>query len=104
LSDQLPEIAVWDEKPKLVPCTSWECGRGHRWNPLLRVVECAGCKTQVLAIKMTNCPFCNEPAVRMRLRVEHVPTPVITAVCMGHPGSGETMEIELRVHEEAING
>lgn len=82
------------EQPRLEPCTFLECPKGHRWAPQLHLAKCGygtptgwnGCGSPMLAIRMLNCPTCNEPTAKLRLRVDHTGTaPYPVPLCI--PGS-----------------
>lgn len=46
----------------------------------------------MLAVKMVNCPVCNEPTKRMKLRVDHTgPVPYPIPLCI--PGSVTGQEV-----------
>lgn len=64
------------------PCSYQECVNGHRWTPQIAIVGCNGCHAPSLALRMVNCPICNEPVVKTTLRVDHVGgAHPITKVC-----------------------
>lgn len=79
--------AVGDVKP-LFPevtqirlCTANVCVDGHEWVPKIALARCGygtpqgwnGCGSPVLAVKMENCPTCNQPVKYLRLRTDHTP-------------------------------
>lgn len=83
-------------------CSFFECMAGHFWPARLAVTACPGCKTARLASKRENCPFCNEPQLRLTIQADHlVPGMPLGAVCQGqlcHPNdisSTLTMQFEL---------
>ena len=89
-----PEVSL------LKPCSELVCRNGHSWSPSLALAKCGygtpqgwmGCGTPILAVQMQQCPTCNEPTDRFRLRIEHTPpTPYPTPVCI--PGSKSHAEI-----------
>jgi hypothetical protein len=94
-----PEVTV------LRPCTALSCRNGHQWQPLVALAKCGhgtsqgwnGCGNPVLAIKLVNCPFCNEPTTHIRFRVDVTPpTPYPIPLCV--PGSvshTETIFVEV---------
>jgi hypothetical protein len=60
------------------------------------VAPCPGCQGSFLAVKKENCPFCNEPAVRMSLRTDHLPRGAGNVPrCKGVVPYGESMDITL---------
>lgn len=72
-------------------CSWASCSNGHQWMPELAISKCPGCKSPIVAIKMVNCPICNEPAAQHGLRAEHVTTGGwIGKACQGQPSLGET--------------
>lgn len=64
------------------PCAYHECANGHGWPVTMRTMaikegrqwefRCPGCESPVLAIEVSMCPTCNEPATRTTLRVDYV--------------------------------
>src|SRR5579871_3925694 len=88
------------ESAPLEPCTFLECPKGHRWTPQLHLAKCGygtpqgwnGCGSPMLAIRMLNCPTCNEPTKKLRLRVDHTgPAPYPVPLCI--PGSSTGTEV-----------
>ena len=80
------------------PCSAHKCANGHVWPVMLGVAACNGCKAAVAAVKLTNCPICNEPVAVTTLRVEHTTLAVgFQAVCQGveTPAHTHTVEIDL---------
>ena len=78
------------------PCSAHRCANGHVWPVFLGAAPCGGCKAAVVAIKLTNCPICNEPVVSTRLRIEHTTAAVgVQAVCQGIKTTAHTKMIEL---------
>jgi hypothetical protein len=67
-----------------------KCGHGtsQGWN---------GCGNPILAIKLVNCPFCNEPTTHIKFRIDVTPpTPYPVPLCV--PGSvshAETIFVEV---------
>lgn len=88
------------EQPKLDPCTSMYCPNGHGWPPIVALARCGcgtpqgwnGCASPILAMKMQNCPVCNEPAMGIKLRIDHTP-PVGYPSPMCIPGSATPAEV-----------
>lgn len=79
-----------------VLCTWAGCTNNHRWIPEIAVSRCPGCATPVVAIRMVNCPICNEPPAGHGIRVEHVTTGQwVGKVCKGQTSLGETTYMEL---------
>lgn len=79
-----------------VLCTWAECSNNHRWIPEIAASKCPGCATPVVAIKMVNCPICNEPPAGHGIRVEHVTSGAwIGKACKGQSSIGETTYMEL---------
>lgn len=86
----------------MATCTTMSCASGHVWTPTLELTPCPGCKSPLLAIKMVNCPICNEPSVSMELRADHVgrATP-ITPICQGSASTAEIIKIALKLSHAA---
>lgn len=86
------------------PCGWHECENGHIWPPMIAIVQCGACKGPIVAVKVQNCPICNEPITRTRLRVEHTSEAMgFPNRCMGQQGLGHAHEtlIDLKEwHEE----
>jgi hypothetical protein len=80
----------------LTACTANTCSNGHEWTPTLQLTQCPGCKGALLAIKMDQCPICNEPCSKLRLRADHLPKGgAITPLCRGSQTLADTHVIEL---------
>jgi len=55
-------------------------------------------------VRMTNCPICNEPVVKMKMRTDHATQQMgIPAICKGQQGQAEIAAIvmERHAHEDA---
>lgn len=51
----------------------------------------------MLAMKMTNCPQCNEPSTALRLRADHLPKGgAITPICKGGASLADIHEIRVK--------
>ena len=100
-----PEVR-FPETKTLLPCSWAECGNGHKWKPVLALVECPECKGPCLMAKMENCPFCNEPVLRVSLRHDHLPKGGgIARRCLGQKPHGESVDIILeRNHWKEVEG
>lgn len=84
------------EVVRIEPCSYNVCVNGHKWPPQLAIGQCPGCGGSFLAVRMINCPQCNEPTVSMQLRTDHTcPGMGIAATCRGQKGLSETMFIRL---------
>ena len=89
-----PESVKFPEKTQ--PCSWLECLQGHVFPCVLALAKCPGCQSLVLAAKMENCPFCNEPVAKMILRHDHIPHGGgVAPRCRGAEIYGETMNIEI---------
>ena len=78
------------------PCSFAECEKGHRWQTSLALTPCVGCGAPTLMAKMENCPYCNEPTLRISLRHDHLPKGGgVAKRCKGQKPHGETMDILL---------
>jgi hypothetical protein len=54
------------------------------------LVKCPGCKAPVLAVKMENCPVCNEPVKQFDLRTDHITKQMgVLPMCKGAASAGE---------------
>ena len=90
-----PEIP-WAEAKQLRPCSWAECGQGHQWRPTLALTECAGCGSPTLMAKQENCPFCNEPTLRISLRHDVIPRGGgVAKRCEMQKPQGESLDIIL---------
>jgi len=93
------------EVTQIRPCTALSCRNGHQWQPLVALAKCGhgtsqgwnGCGNPILAIKLVNCPFCNEPTTHIKFRIDVTPpTPYPVPLCV--PGSvshAETIFVEV---------
>ena len=63
---------IFPETVLIEPCSENTCSSGHKWAPQLVVTQCPGCKVPMMAIRMINCPICNEPQKQVKFRVDHV--------------------------------
>jgi len=97
-------VMNFPEMVKIEPCSSNECANGHRWPPQLAIANCPGCGGQILMVRMINCPVCNEPTKKFRMRTDHASTGFgIAALCRGHVGQAESNQIEMeRKHTEQV--
>lgn len=78
------------------PCSFNECLSGHYWPAILALAKCPGCSGNVIAVKKSNCPFCNEPITRTVLRSDFVPAGAgIASRCQGQPVIGESLDVEM---------
>ena len=85
--------------PAAQVCSYNRCSRGHTWAPTLTLTRCPGCSGHVLAIKMENCPQCNEPCRDFALRADHLsPQMQVAPLCQGAATLAEAVLIQLR-HE-----
>lgn len=90
---------LFPEAKLIEPCSENECEQGHKWAPQMVIALCPGCKRPIVAVRMQNCPVCNEPVKRIKYRQDHVGAGGgIVASCLGHQGSGEQVRIELNRH------
>ena len=99
---QYPEVTI------LRPCSMMECANGHQWQPMLALAKCGygtnhgwiGCGAPMLAVKMTQCPVCNEPTGKFRLRVDHTgPVPYPVPMCVpGSKSNAEVLSIDIDFH------
>lgn len=90
---------VFEDKPKeLYPlCSEHRCIEGHVWMPTIKVANCGGCGGPVVAIKMENCPICNQPAEYTRLRIDHIGyKQALHAICRGVPTNAEVVMAEMK--------
>lgn len=61
----------WSAAPPSA-CSLQYCANGHTWTPQLALPHCQGCQNPLLALRQLNCPTCNEPVVKTRLRIDHL--------------------------------
>jgi len=89
-----PITIQWPTPPDLhAACTRWECPNGHFYPALLQTIECAGCHQPLIAIKLHNCPFCNEPPRRLRTTAVLAPSQTITPPCQETNNALQSVEI-----------
>lgn len=92
----MEEIPFEVDAPTGVLCTRQVCGAGHVWAPQVAVAKCEGCGSPVVAVRMVNCPWCNEEVGELALRVERVSNGIpIVPVCKGMEPKGEMWEVEV---------
>ena len=64
-------------------CSTQYCQNGHNWSPQLALPHCNECRHPLVALRQVNCPVCNEPVTRTRLRIDHLAgTHPITKTCI----------------------
>jgi hypothetical protein len=81
------------------PCSECVCSQGHKWAPQLALAKCPGCSSQVLALRLINCPVCNEPQKSIKFRTDHVVgAPNIVAACRGPVGASNIAFVTLDIH------
>ena len=68
------ELSWQDGPPQGEPCTLNRCSHGHTWPIALQVGRCPGCQGVLVAIRQENCPYCNEPSIQLKVRIDHVPS------------------------------
>ena len=77
--DNLPTI--WQEDPGEV-CSFHTCANGHKWPIQTATTHCKGCHHPIIALRMTNCQVCNEPAKTTNLRIDYIGgSHPLTSVC-----------------------
>ena len=96
---------VFPEVTQLRPCSALTCRNGHQWQPLVALAKCGhgtsqgwnGCGNPILAIKLVNCPFCNEPTTKIKIRIDVTPpTPYPIPLCIpGSASHAETIFVEV---------
>ena len=96
---------MFPEQVKVELCSWNRCAAGHKWPVTAGLAKCGGCGGMVLAVKMENCPVCNEPSEGTQVRTDYLPHggPILM-VCRGqaHPVAMTNMiEIE-RTHAKEI--
>lgn len=63
-------------------CSLHWCENNHCWSPQLAIPHCQGCQNPLVAMRMTNCPICNEPAIKTNIRIDYMGgAHPITKVC-----------------------
>lgn len=93
-------------------CSANVCLNGHEWVPKVTLAKCGygtsqgwnGCGAPVLAVKVENCPVCNEPVKSLRFRTDYTPpTQFIIPLCI--PGSvspADSTEVNLERNHTII--
>lgn len=88
--------AQFQETVRIEPCSSNECPQGHKWPCQMIIQQCPGCGGQILLVRMSNCPVCNEPTKMFRMRTDHTQQGFgIAALCRGQRGPAESNLIEM---------
>lgn len=95
-----PTVDFGPEANPAAICSGNTCSAGHIWPPVIAVAKCPGCGAPILVVKMVNCPVCNEPPSKLRLRTDHLPqNGAIMPMCRGSASLGDVGVIEInRVH------
>jgi len=62
-------------------CGGNTCSNNHTWPLIAQLATCPVCKGSVLIMKMSNCPFCNEPSTQVGLTAIFTPSKSITPPC-----------------------
>lgn len=90
-------------------CSYHECVKCHyKWPPLTQIVKCpdaGGCQSPVLAIKLENCPICNEPVGKTRIRVDFTSQHImVKPICAGASSTADShyVDIERRIYEPEV--
>lgn len=84
---------IFTDQPTVHPCTWAECVSGHKWPIQAMIAACPGCNGAVLAIRQSNCHYCNEPMLRVTMRHDFVPTGAgVVPRCKGATVYGETLD------------
>ena len=103
---EAPMKELFPDQVILRLCSANVCGNGHEWIPTVTLAKCGygtpqgwnGCGAPVLAVKITACPVCNEPVVKMRFRADHTPpTQFILPICI--PGTVSPADVTTIVLE-----
>jgi len=98
--EKVPKLEVlFEEAPDEAPvlCSEHLCVQGHTWIPTVKLATCGGCGGPVVAIKMENCPICNQPIEYTRLRIDHIGYKQgLHAVCRGVPTNAEVVMAEMK--------
>ncbi len=90
------EIPFDSPTPTGVMCTWQQCPAGHKWPMELAVSKCPGCRSDIVATRLTLCPICNEPPTLRAMRVDHIATGAwIGKECQGEQGKGESVLVEM---------
>lgn len=59
-------------KPRHNQCSYQQCPNGHTWAAQLALPHCQKCQNPLIALRMTNCPVCNEVVSKTFLRIDHL--------------------------------
>jgi len=98
-----PSPFEFKESPKAILCSSLTCPSGHIWPIEAQITHCPGCKSPILAIKMVNCPQCNEPSASLLVRSDHLSRgQAITAICQGAATLADIHKIEIKLNHAEI--
>lgn len=90
------------DRPPPGDCSYFVCGAGHLWTPRLGIADC-GCQARqpVVAAQFTNCPVCNEPPVRARIRVDITTMAIgVPRLCAGQTAASVTGYLDLEIPHE----
>jgi len=86
----------FQEIVRVEPCSYNSCKNGHRWPPQFQLAQCPGCGAPFVAVRMVNCPVCNEPTKSRKFRLDHTGQSFgIAALCRGQAGMAESSFIEM---------
>jgi hypothetical protein len=78
-----------------------QCSKGHQFPAQLSLTKCPGCQSSILAARMVNCPFCNEPITKLEIRLDHLSSGMtINPLCKGVPTLAEVTQITLEMKPE----
>ena len=94
---------LFSEKVKVDPCGETSCSNGHNWSPTLRIAKCPGCGQEVVAVRMINCPVCNEPQDTIKIRFDHVVDAAgVMPVCRGQKGLHNHTFVNMNLHHAEV--
>lgn len=75
-------------------CSKWTCLAGHKYPVSLQIVECPACKTPFIAVKLHNCPYCNEPPAQLSTTIVLAPSQTLTPPCHKEtPNAAQSVEV-----------
>lgn len=90
------------DRPPPGDCSYFVCAADHRWTPRLGVADC-NCPAHqpVVAVRFANCPVCNEPPVRVRVRVDVTTMAIgVAARCVGQSAASVTGYVDMEIPHE----
>lgn len=84
-------------------CSRWTCTAGHIYEAVLQIVDCPSCKSPFIAVKLHNCPYCNEPPQQLITKMVLAPSNTLTPPCQEIANAPQSVEIIVEYTPEPIS-